>query len=493
MNEVGGSSVSRFLRGEQGQIIWWLPLMIIVFFGMAGLTVDLGRAYVAYRELQASTDAAALAGAYALTTATTTTAADTIVHQYGSETGQANASNNLPAAKLTTSYSCITDNTAMVPVPCTAYPTKMNVIQVMQTSTVPMYFIKTLSLFGINSASSITLRSYATATTGGKPIQLNVAIVLDSTASMGSADTACGKNVTKEECALTGVQTLLSGLMPCAQGSSPCSAYDSVALFTFPNVQASSVGNDTTCSGTMKSSNIIPYTAPTVPTTSTNSWTAPTGSTGTYELTTNSNGNGTNGFLYNYSSNNQVGGSLNTSSQLGMATGGGSCNGIQPIGGQGTYLSGAIYAAQTALSAQSYNTTTQNVMIILSDGDQNAKSSQTNFGSTKSFSYKDSTGYTSTYPSTTDQCHQSIAAANYAKTLGTTVYTIGYAASTTGTCTTDTKSPITACDELKAMASVPGDFYGYGGSCSSGLGLANIFGDIQYQLAKARLVPNGIS
>jgi Putative Flp pilus-assembly TadE/G-like len=478
MKEVGGSSISR-LRSEQGQIIWWMPLLIVVFFGMAGITLDLGRAYVAYRELQASTDAAALAGAYAMTTATSTSTIDAQVKAYSSVTGQANATPNLPGASITTSYKCVNDNANMVPIQCNAFPAGYNLLQVMQTSTVPMYFIRTLSLFGIKAASSITLRSYATATTGGQPTQVNVAVILDSTASMQQNDTACGKNVTKEACALGGVQTLLQGLTPCAPGSVSCS-YDSVSLFTFPNIAANSTGADTNCSG---SPNIIPYTAPTTPTSSTNSWTAPTGSSGTYQLT---------GFLYDYSSNNQTGGSISTTSQLGMATGAkAGCSGIQPKGGQGTYLAGAIYAAQTALMAKSYNTATQNVMIVLSDGDQNISSSQANFGKTKSFSYKDSTGYTSTYPSTTDQCHQSIAAANYAKALGTTVYTIGYAASTSGTCTTDKTKPITACDELKDMASSSVDFYGYGGNCSTNSDLDDIFGDIKYQLSKARLIPNG--
>ncbi len=351
MNEASSTSITRLVRDEQGQIIWWLPLFVIVFFGMAGITVDLGRAYAAYRDLQSSTDAAALAGAYALAlpTSKTTAAVDTLVHAYGSESGQANASHNLPGALLTTSYKCVADNSAMVPVPCTAYPTGYNVIQVMQTSPVPMYFIRALSLFGINSAKSITLRSYATATTGGTPIQMNIAIVLDSTASMAQTDSACGKNVTKEECAEGGVQTLLSELMPCAPGTSPCSPFDSVCLFTFPNIAANSTGADAKCTG---SPSILGYTAPTVPTipTGPNSWVPPTGSTGTYQLT---------GFLNDYSSNNQLGGTISSTSQLGMATGAGSCSGIVAKGGEGTYLAGAIYAAQSALMSQSYNTTTR--------------------------------------------------------------------------------------------------------------------------------------
>ncbi len=477
MNEVGGSSLSRFLRGEQGQIIWWLPLMVVVFFGMAGLTVDAGRAYVAYRELQASTDAAALAGAYALTSATSTTTVNTLVHQYGSETGMTNATPNLQNVSMPTPYyQCINDNQAMVPVPCNAYPTGFNVIQVTQTAKVPMYFIRMLSMFGINSASSITLRSYGTATTGGKPVQMNVAIILDSTNSMSQPDTACGAGVTKETCALQGVQTLMSGLIPCLPGSGTCS-YDSVSLFTFPNVTASSAGADSCTSGSPSSPSIVKYTAPTVPSppSGKNSWVPPTGSNGTYQLTT---------FGYDYQT---------STSALAGATGQTKgCSGIQPKGGEGTYLAGSIYAAQTALMSQSYNVSNvENVMIILTDGDSNAQNTQVNFGSTTTSSQKDSTGVSSTYPSTTSQCRQSMAAANVATGQGTTVYTIGYAASTSGTCSTDTN--LNACQELKAMASAPSDFYGYGGSCSTGGTLNSIFGAIKYRLSKARLVPNGVS
>ena len=77
-------------------------MLLIVFFGMAGLTLDLGHAYVSYRELQASTDAAALSGAYAMAqpgaTQTTVTAA---VDAYSSQAGGANINGNLPSATVT--------------------------------------------------------------------------------------------------------------------------------------------------------------------------------------------------------------------------------------------------------------------------------------------------------------------------------------------------------------------------------------------------------
>lgn len=496
MKEVGRSSLSRILRGEQGQIIWWLPLLMIVFFGMAGLTLDLGRAYVAYRELQASTDAAALAGAWAMTSVASTASITNTVSSYSSVTGGYNVSNNLPGAAVTTTYECISDNPNVVPAKCNAFPSGYNVLQVMQTSTVPMYFIRMLSLFGLNPGSGITLRAYATATgTSGKNTKVNVAVVLDSTNSMSQTDgsSACPGGESKEACALNGVQQLLGELTPCTNSKSCSStAFDTVSLFTFPNVAANATQYDTSsssCSTRMPSSDILPYTAPTVPTSSTTSWTAPTGSSGTYQLT---------GYLNDYSSNNQYGGSVSSSSNLGVATGAGSCSGIQPIGGSGTYLPGAIYAAQTSLMAQSYNSPgSQNVIIVLSDGDQNT--TRTNFGSTPSFSYTDSTGFSSTYPSTANQCHQAVAAANYAKTLGTTIYTVGYGASNQGysksgggSCNTDQTQPISGCTELADMASSSANFFSFGGSCSGGSSSLNsIFSTIGSQLTTARLIPNG--
>ena len=69
--------VARFTKDQSGQVLPWMALLMVLFLGMAGLTIDLGRAYVCYRELQASTDAAALAGAYAMTQSGATVSSST--------------------------------------------------------------------------------------------------------------------------------------------------------------------------------------------------------------------------------------------------------------------------------------------------------------------------------------------------------------------------------------------------------------------------------
>jgi hypothetical protein len=310
-----------------------------------------------------------------------------------------------------------------------------------------------------------------------------VALVMDTTASMGSQDTDPTCNNTRIHCALAGAQTLLQGLSPCSSGSKAgtcISPFDTVSLFTFPNVTANTASNDTTCG--KGNPGIVPYTTPTIGAT----WTAPTGGAGTYQITGGTN----DGYVDDYSSTNQQGGALNPNSGLSIATGAGGCQGMQTPGGDGTYYAGAIYAAQSSLMAvQAGNSNTQNVMIILSDGDANSTriAAGTHGGNV--------------YGSLDDQCQQAITAANYATNQGTRVVTIAYGAPSSG-CNTDTSGPkkgISPCTAMQDMASTPSDFYtdatasSAPGACdpSASLALGDIFSDLVATFGKARLIPNG--
>ncbi len=359
-------------------------------------------------------------------------------------------------------------------------------IQVTQHATVPTYFIQMLSLVGVNAAKSLTLSATSTATmASGAYDQVNVAMVLDTTASMGSSDSSCGSGATRISCALKGVQTMLKSLAPCTAATSnsgaTCKAYDQVSLFTFPNVQANTASKDTTCPSSNPT--ILPYAVPTPGAT----WSAPTGTNPTYQVSP---------FLSNWSSNNAPGGSFNTSSALSVATGAASCSGVQTPGGDGTYFAGAIYAAQSSLvAAQLAAPTSRNVMIVLSDGDASATSAKITGSSGKSGS---------TYGAATDQCQQAINASTYAQGQGTTVYTIAYGAASSG-CSTDSPS-ISPCNTLKKMSSgyntstgTAPDFYSdSAGTClaptnPSMTSLNAIFGSIAANLTKARLIPNNIT
>ena len=480
-------NLMRGFKDERGQILPWMVFLNVLVIGAAGITIDLGHAYVCYRELQASTDAAALAGAYALTASGASQASVTSeVNAFASVKNGANANSNLPNPTISTSFRCVTDS-AMVAAPCSASPLGFNVIQVVQTTAVPTYFIRVLSVMGINSAKSIGLSTMATATPmSGKSTQVNVAMVVDTTASMGQNDSDPTCNNTRIHCALAGVQTMAAALSPCTASStqSNCTPYDQVSLFTFPTVQANTASNDTNCKG--NNPTVVPYSTPPIGGT----WTAPTGTAPTYQITN---------YLSDYSSTNQQGGTLNTSSSLTKATStSGNCPGMQTPGGDGTYYAGAIYAAQSSLiAAQLANPGSQNYMIILSDGDANANSSKIT-GSSKLSG--------NVYGSANDECHQAISAANYATANGTTVITVAYGASNSG-CSTDTGSyAISPCATIQQMSSGyasgnTSNFYSdttaaqNKGQCPSPNtgSLNSIFTSIAAQFSQSRLLPNGIS
>jgi hypothetical protein len=504
MKRILNPFLRRTFRDERGQILPWMVLLSGLMIGAGGLSVDLGRAYICYNQLKASTNAAAMAGAYSMIQpGASTSSVTSAINLYASATNGANANLNLTGTTVGTPvFKCITDS-SMVAAPCSASPTGYNVVQIQQTVNVPTLLVRVLPFLNGSPLQSIKLIATSTATmASGSNDQVNVAMVLDSTKSMTSSENEPACTSSRINCALDGVQYLMKQLAPCTASTSKtgvtCTAYDRVSLFTYPNVTANKTSLDTTCNGTMTSSYILPYTTPAVPTSGQTTWTAPSGTTGTYQIT---------GYASDWSSNNQVNGSFVTNSNLVNATGGSTgsnCNGIQAIGGQGTYFAGAIYAAQASLMAQAYaNPGSKNVMIILSDGDASATSghmingtSGTNVGNAGN-----------TYPSLQDQCHQAITAAQKATSLGTTVYTIAYGAGTSG-CSTDTGGlAISPCATMQQMSSgyvstsnMP-HFYSdsatktNSGACHSqyNLNLQGIFGSIAAQLTKARLIPNNVT
>jgi hypothetical protein len=467
--------------------------------------MDLGQAYVAYRELQASTDAAALAGGYAMALANETTAqVQSYAANYGSASScsysggcpGANVNPGLPSATISVTLSCNSFVTTTVGIPCSAGPGSTNALVVVQTAKLQTPFIHVLNMFGVHSPSSLTISATSTAAMKGAPVAYNVAVVLDSTGSMSSQDSGnCASGTTKEECALSGIKTMLTGLTPCGPGStsSNCkSAYDSVGIFTFPNVKANTASNATTCSGSNPQG--VPYMAPVVGA----AWSTPTGSSPNYEITS--------GFLDNYSATNGSGGSIVTTpaNPLEIATGadtGKKCAGLTtPISGQGTYLAGAIYSAQSALvAAQTANPGSLNAIVLLTDGDANATNTFTNAaGQTLTSKTTPALNTNGIYPSMKDQCQQAITAAQYAASNGTSVIVVAYQAGTSG-CDTDAKAYQDPCANLQAMglqagstAPYPKNFYSDGsGACpSTGLGLGGAFAAVSTLFGHSRLIPN---
>lgn len=473
-------------KDERGQILPVMAVFASVLLAMVGFTADVGNAYWSFHELQSSSDAAALAGAWALPD---TTAAATAI-AYSSVSGGANVYANLGTVTMSPGFPlvrCLTTLTAQGEA-CLA-PANGNAITVKQQAVVPTWFAKFVGYksFTISASSTAAMR-------GSKPKPYNVAIVLDTTASMATTDSDCG-GLSRLSCALTGVQVMLQDLSPCAASSATCTfssggvatnPVDQVAIFTFPNVTVGTAANAYNCSGTDPS--IPVYSFPS----STGTTYAPTGSTtATYQVTP---------FLSNYR-NSDTASSLNTSSYLATATGAKSgCPGMQDPGGDGTYYAGVIYAAQAALAAMATADGNPNIMIILSDGDATASSSKMATKTADGISLNSG----GVYPSYVDECGQAILAAKAATAAHTHVYTVAYGSGASG-CATDTTNAagykgVTPCQTMEYMASAPQYFFsdynqsGSGSTCQSAsqptTNISQIFGQIANDLTVARLIPD---
>lgn len=505
----------RIVEDQSGQVLPTVMAMMLGMLGMCGLTMDVGRVFIAYRQLQSSTDAAALAGANTMPSST----ASTVATSYSGAAGDVNVP--FGGATVTTAvvYKCIGSLSSA----CAA-PTNANAIRVTETEAVPMIFAR---LFGVNS---MTISATATAAMGGGNLPpYNVAIILDGTLSQASTDDNCGSGVTEMTCELQGVQVLLQSLQPCAPPpaaagvcaiSNGVSTYvnDSVALFTFPALTIGTYTTDTSCTTPITSTaarnngysnsstygyySMMPSTAWSgIPTAAPYSF--PTAGASSYPYTTLSSTYQITPFQSDYRTS--IGSTtLNPNSLLTMAIGGKSgCGAMLPPnydGDIGTYYAGVIYAAQAALTAQNAANGVPNVMILLSDGD-----------ATSPQSFNDGNGYTvypmpspatnsGTYPSYKNMCAQAVTAAQYAASAGTTVYSIAYGAESSG-CSSDT-SGLTPCTTMKGIASSAKNFFSDYAQSGSGINtncvgtgatttnLQNIFQVITNDLGRPRLISN---
>jgi Flp pilus assembly protein TadG len=525
------SFLSRILGDQRGQVLPLAAFMMISMMGMGALSIDFGRAYVSFHQLQGATDAAALAGAQQLPS----TSATTVAANYGAGSGDYNSYNWMQGVQVTATAYCSTTLKGWG-LPCTG-ATDANALKVTETFNVPTYFAR---LFGINS---IPISSTAVAAMNGSA-PYNIAIIVDTTESMNTIDSSseCSSQ-TRLACSLQGVQAFLLDpyLFPCsatagcggsdsqtsatalpATGNYPNGVYR-VALFTFPVMETNGtnpVSDDFNCSGSNPS--IPPVDSSTqshggyqFPQTTDTSY-APAGPSSAYinpapsPSTTQGAYNATYqvvGFSTDYKTSDAAT-TLNSSSYLVKAIGGVSgCTAMQAPGGLGTYYAGVIYAAQAALIAeQTAHPGSLNAMVIVSDGDASSSCEQMGATSTSCPSPAPS-GATSngTYPSWVNECSQAITAAHAAATAGTRVYTVAYGAETTG-CSTDTSgtySGVAPCQALKDMASNSAYFYSDYNQSGSGIdsscvgtgdvttNLSTIFQDIASSLSVARLVPNG--
>jgi Flp pilus assembly protein TadG len=478
------SLARRAHKDRRGQILPLVALSLVVLLGFAGLVIDAGQLYYSLSELQASTNAAALAGAQSLPNSSATTAATA----FSSVTGGKNVYSNLPNVSMAPGYpvlECLSTLTGEG-IPCVA-PASANAIVVRQQVSVPTTFMR---LFG---TTSLTLTATSTASMRGSARSpYNVVILVDATGSMNDTDQDSQCKSSRISCALAGVQILLSELSPCASSESSCgsvtknssggggnvaNAVDRISLSTFPPVLGTSASSDYTCSGSV----------------STEAYNF-AGAKPTYFLPATSTYQVVN-FSSDYRSSDTAT-SLNSSSNIVTAVG---------------------TTKSTGCLEQALYPNTQNVLIVLSDGDATATTNQSS-GNKADLLPVATLTTTGLYPSSFYECQQAITAAQAATAAGTRVYTVAYGAEASG-CLSDNTAcgkgvlggdcvptgnkllTNTPCTTMQQMASNSSTFFsdytatGSSGSCISAsrptTNLNEIFTEIAGDLTVARLIPNG--
>jgi Flp pilus assembly protein TadG len=411
--------------------------MMTFIIGMAGFVVDVGHMIYVQRQLQAATDAAALAGAHDInccssapgTANTTATAYSAIPTGKNALVGGVTASMATGFPKL----KCF----ASTGVSCTG-PDNANGITVKEQATVPTWFASVLGFKSFNVAATSTAGAQ-----GGPAKSLDIMLVLDTTASMNTADSSCSiAGATRLTCAEAGVRTLLNKLSYQA---------DYIGLQVYPGLTSASLGSAYSCG----------HTSPTVV---------------AYKSSPNY---GVLGLGNDFQTSGST--TLNSSSNIVKAAGGASgCAAMTAKGGVGTFFADAIDNAQATLSSTG-RTNVQKVMIILSDGDAGASSSYM------------------TSAKVANQCAQAVTEAKKATAAGTWVYTIAYGAptSSTGSCSADSPH-ISACTTMQNMASTAKYFYsdqtGGSNTCTSAANsvseLVSIFSGIGSSFGTPRLIPD---
>jgi hypothetical protein len=491
---VSARSVTRLRTlgsDEDGQVLPLIAFMMIALLAMLALVIDVGHAYLIHRELQASCDAAALAGATSIPYSTLKSDVQTVASNYSSVSSGYNAYKNLAGVTMVSGYPQVKCLTSMQKqgISCVGN-VPYNAVQVKQIVTVNTYF------GWLVGHPTISIGASATATKGGGPSRpYNIVLMMDTSLSMNFYDSDCG--ATQMQCGLAGVQVLLQHLDPCGTSQPTCTvtagnsanSVARVSIFTFPQMTYPTVGYDSDCGSSTPTATT--YTFPVAGATSYAPGTS--SSSTTYRVTD---------FQSDYRVSDTAT-SLYGSSLLTLAAGGSAgCSGMGApanAGNYGTYYAATIYAAQAALTQEkTANPGSQNVLIILGDGDANAP--QTHGSVTVMGAGATGNGK---YPSWYGECGQAITAANAATNAGTTVYSVAYGSPSVG-CTTDAGHGdypnVQPCNEMAQLASQPWDFfsdYKQSGSASTcvaaqvEVALSDIFLQIAGDLTEARLISDG--
>ena len=186
--------------GEDGQTVVLAVIAMVALLALSAFAIDVGYVYYAHRSLQASADAAALAGAQQLPD---TSAATATAKQFGTGSGAKNQLHNVGTVTETISTKCLSSLPGCDPA---------NAVVAQESAQVPTFFARVLGINSFNIEAKATACSYC----GVKP--LDIMLVVDRTGSMcmypdGSNDPAC-TDLNDEKAAL---KEFLSYLEPARQ------------------------------------------------------------------------------------------------------------------------------------------------------------------------------------------------------------------------------------------------------------------------------------
>src|SRR5262245_6380745 len=215
---------------ERGQVFVFLAVMLVVLLGCAALVVDVGRAYLAKRHLQASADAAATAGALALPDPI---AAQTYASNYSGRDGAKNDNDKLPPVSTTVTTKCLSF------APCSP----VNTVVVQQTTTVPTIFAKVLGI------DQFTIKAKATACSPCSSKPLDIMLVLDRTGSM------CQNSAGQNDPACTDLVNAKNGLLEFVNYMDP--AIHKIGLAVFPPRTSSGSACSTPASSNYNSTSAV--------------------------------------------------------------------------------------------------------------------------------------------------------------------------------------------------------------------------------------------
>jgi len=464
----------RLRHQEGGQSLVFIALAMIVLVGFAALVIDIGRVWVAKQKLQGAVDASALVAGQdlpnsnqAFTDALSYDGASGAKNQLGGYGMTPNAPvvtfecvSHAPNYSAGATPTCPTDSSSKACQPSGAqspYPsgaTTCNAVNVTETATVK-------TTFGGIFLPSFTVSASATsAMRGSSASPLNVYVIVDNTRSMTSActGTVTGISGTPErlDCAKAGMQALLQQLTPCNSstscgtatangsgqlGANVASPVDEVGLLVFPAITGnppamSTLNKEIDCS----SSSSFAVTYPTYQSYTYNSGQPDGGIPAADDyigyqaiaLSSDYRPSSANATLNSTTSNLVA--SLDWGQCPGVVYPNGDYYGLKDIGGQGSYLAGAITEAQHLLNVNA-RAGAKNVIIVLSDGQMN---------NPKTFTDK-------------NPCNSAVQAATQATAAGTTIYAIAYGSN--GTVCPDTGYTYTDKQVMQDIASSAKTFF----------------------------------